>query len=83
MSQNIEKDSEGQISRLEGVTHLEGNVKTTKWKLTWLAKSEELLPLTLIHFDHLLTKKKLEDDDEILDLITPCSVRFRRFQIRE
>ena len=72
--QVIERDDAGAVSRLEGVTHLEGNFKTTKWKLTWLAKSEELIPLTLADFDHLLTKKKLEDDDEILDLITPCSV---------
>ena len=70
------RDESGAISRLEGVTHLEGNFKTTKWKLTWLAESEELIPLTLVDFDHLLTKKKLEDDDEILDLITPCSVGF-------
>ena len=72
--QVIERDSAGTISGLEGVTRLEGNVKTTKWKLTWLAKSEELIPLTLVDFDHILTKKKLEDDDEILDLINPCSV---------
>ena len=76
LSQVIERDDSGAISRLEGVTNLEGNFKTTKWKLTWLAKSEELIPLTLVDFDHLLTKKKLEDDDDILDLITPCSVSF-------
>ena len=76
--QVIERDEAGAITRLEGVTHLEGNFKTTKWKLTWLAKSEELIPLTLVDFDHLLTKKKLEDDDEILDLITPCSVGFSK-----
>ena len=49
-------------------------MKTTKWKLTWLADSPELVPLTLVDFDHLITKKKLEDDDEIEDLVNPCSV---------
>ena len=63
------------MTGLEGETHLEGSVKTTKWKLTWLADSPELIPLTLVDFDHLITKKKLEDDDEIEDLVNPCSVR--------
>ena len=72
--QVIKRDSNGGITALEGVTHLEGDFKKTRWKLTWLAKSEELIPLTLVDFDHLLTKKKMEDDDEILDLVNTCSV---------
>lgn len=63
------------MTGLEGRTHLEGDVKKTKWKLTWLAKSEELIPLVLQDFDHLLSKKRLEDDDDILQLLTVCSVR--------
>lgn len=72
--QVIERNSNGEIVRLAGSTNLSGNVKGTKWKLTWLANSEELIPLTLVDFDHILTKKKLEDEDDILDLINPCSV---------
>lgn len=59
---------------MEGQTNLRGSVSSTKWKLTWLADSAELVPLLLVDFDHLINKKKLEDDDEIEDLVTLCSV---------
>lgn len=63
------------MSRLEGVLHLEGDVKTTKLKLTWLADISDLVPLRLVDFDHLISKKKLEEGDDIADFVTPVSVR--------
>ncbi|CAI7906280.1 unnamed protein product [Closterium sp. NIES-53] len=52
-------EGEGEVEAMEGVLHLEGSVKTTKLKLTWLADSDELVPLTLVELDYLITKKKV------------------------
>eukprot|EP01023_Acetabularia_acetabulum_P033730 TRINITY_DN31591_c0_g1_i3.p1 TRINITY_DN31591_c0_g1~~TRINITY_DN31591_c0_g1_i3.p1 ORF type:complete len:209 (-),score=31.98 TRINITY_DN31591_c0_g1_i3:109-735(-) len=71
---NIVKDETTQkIVSLEGELHLEGSVKSTKWKLTWLAQLEELVPLKLVEFGHLITKSKFEDDDNIEDFINENS----------
>lgn len=73
-AQRVSKDEAGSVTGLEGVLHLEGSVKTTKLKLTWLPDISGLTPLTLVDFDHLITKKKPEDDDNIEDLVNPNSV---------
>jgi hypothetical protein len=65
----------GAVRSLEGVLHLEGSVKATRLKLTWLPDTPDLVPLRLVDFDHLITKRKLEDDDSLADCVTPCSVR--------
>ena len=62
------------ISGVEGKLHLEGSVKTTKWKLHWLPNISELVPLRLVDFDHLITKKKLEEGDAIEDYVNKNSV---------
>ncbi len=59
----------------KGKLHLEGSVKTTKWKLHWLPNISELVPLRLVDFDHLITKKKLEEGDAIEDYVNKNSVR--------
>jgi hypothetical protein len=53
------KMESGVITELVGELRLEGSVKTTKLKITWLADVEELVPLTLVELDYLINKKKV------------------------
>ncbi|MFQ6647423.1 hypothetical protein Gotur_021861 [Gossypium turneri] len=69
----IIKDRDGNITQLVGVLHLQGSVKTTKLKLTWLAETSELVNLSLVEFDYLITKKKLEEGEDFLDALNPCT----------
>eukprot|EP00262_Sarcandra_glabra_P015551 TRINITY_DN4809_c0_g2_i1.p1 TRINITY_DN4809_c0_g2~~TRINITY_DN4809_c0_g2_i1.p1 ORF type:complete len:496 (+),score=78.37 TRINITY_DN4809_c0_g2_i1:202-1488(+) len=71
----IEKDQDGNVTLLTGVLHLEGSVKTTKLKLTWLPETDELVNLLLVEFDYLITKKKLEEGEDFLDVLNPCTRR--------
>mgnify|MGYP002775761481 FL=1 len=59
--ETVQKDSNGTITGIEGRLHLEGSVKTTKLKLTWLPDSPELTNLSLVELDYLITKKKVND----------------------
>lgn len=71
----IRKDQDGNITQLIGVLHLEGSVKATKLKLTWLPETSELVNLSLMEFDYLITKKKLDEGDDFLDALNPCTKR--------
>lgn len=55
----IKKDEAGNVIGLTGVLHLDGSVKTTKLKLTWLPDMNELVKLQLVDFDYLISKKKV------------------------
>ncbi|KAK3022167.1 hypothetical protein RJ639_045362 [Escallonia herrerae] len=55
----IRRDEDKNVTDLVGVLHLEGSVKTTKLKLTWLPELCELVTLSLVEFDYLITKKKV------------------------
>ncbi len=60
---------------MTGTLHPQGSVKSTKWKLTWLPQlPEELVDLQLVDFDHLLTKRKLEEDDTFEEFVNENSV---------
>ncbi|KAK4048540.1 glutamate--tRNA ligase [Microbotryomycetes sp. JL201] len=61
------------ITELQVELNLNGDFKKTKKKITWLAStpSAPLLPVTLIDYDYLITKKKLEEDDDVKDFLTP------------
>ena len=59
------------VSGLELELHLQGDVKKTKKKVTWLSLDQELVPVELVDFDFLITKDKLEEDDKVEDFMTP------------
>lgn len=57
------------VTGVEVELHLQGDVKKTKKKITWLSKDQELIPVELVDFDFLITKDKPEEDDNIDDLL--------------
>ena len=62
------------ISNLDIELHLPGDVKKTKKKITWLSKEgRDLVPVKLVDFGHLITKDKIEKEDDILAYVTPQS----------
>ncbi|KAG2146845.1 tRNA synthetases class I, catalytic domain-containing protein [Suillus bovinus] len=66
----------GDITSLTMDLHLEGDFRKTKKKITWLAQPTNDYPLvniTLLDYDYLITKKKLEETDDIKDFVTPVS----------
>jgi glutamyl-tRNA synthetase len=59
------------ITDIELELHLEGNVKRTDKKVTWLSvEGQDLIPAELMDFDYLITKDKLEEDDNWEDFLT-------------
>lgn len=59
------------VTHLELELHLQGDVKTTKKKVTWLSTDQDLVPVKLYEFDYLLTKDKLEDEDDFEAFLNP------------
>jgi glutamyl-tRNA synthetase len=60
------------ISHVELELHLEGDVKKTEKKVTWLSnQGAPLVDVDLYEFDYLITKDKLEEDDKVEDFINP------------
>lgn len=68
---------------IESVTadlHLEGDFRKTEKKITWLADhsisssfSLPLVDVTLLDYDYLITKKKLEEEDNVEEFVTPVT----------
>ncbi|KAI1266788.1 glutamyl-tRNA synthetase [Xylariaceae sp. FL1019] len=70
----LTRDSEGKcITAMDLELHLEGDFKNTK-KITWLAATNDnMVPVDLVSFDYLLTKDKLEKDEEVESFLTPIT----------
>lgn len=61
----------GDVIAIEADLFLEGDFKKTKKKVTWLPLNSPLVDVTLLDYDYLITKKKLEEDDDVADFVTP------------
>ncbi|KIY73190.1 glutamate-tRNA ligase [Cylindrobasidium torrendii FP15055 ss-10] len=66
-------DESGKVTAISMDLHLDGDFKKTKKKITWLAQEGDLIPVTLLDYDYLITKKKLEEDDDVKDFATPVT----------
>lgn len=67
-------NASGKIIGITMELHLEGDFRKTKKKITWLsAPADKLVESTLLDYDYLITKKKLEEDDDVKDFVTPVS----------
>jgi glutamyl-tRNA synthetase len=62
--------SDTAVQELIMTLHLEGDYKKTDKKLTWLSTSPAPVAVTLVDFDHLITKEKLEEGDDVKDFMT-------------
>jgi glutamyl-tRNA synthetase len=68
----IIKDGD-KVIKLKIQLHLDGDFKKTKKKLTWLGEGldpkSRLTDVVLFDYDYLITKKKLEEEDDVNDFI--------------
>ncbi|CAG8900344.1 unnamed protein product [Penicillium egyptiacum] len=66
----VTTNENGIITDLELELHMAGDVKKTEKKVTWLAtEGQNLVPVELVDFDHLLTKDSLQEDDVLEDYL--------------
>lgn len=69
-------DTSGLVTSIEMELNLEGDFRKTRKKITWLASPTQNHPLptvSLVDFDYIITKKKLEENDDVADFVTPVS----------
>jgi glutamyl-tRNA synthetase len=66
----------GPITNIELELHLEGDVKKTEKKVTWLSvDGQDLVKAEVWEFDHLFTKDKLEEEDNWEDFVNRDSAK--------
>lgn len=68
--------SDTEVTSLTMDLHLEGDFRKTKKKITWLAQDtgeHSPVDVTLLDYDYLITKKKLEEEDDVKDFVTPVT----------
>ncbi|PWY71813.1 glutamyl-tRNA synthetase [Aspergillus sclerotioniger CBS 115572] len=64
----------GDVSLLRLKLDLQSDVKNTEKKITWLAKeSANMVPAELYAFDYLITKEKIEKDEDVASYLTAPS----------
>ncbi|CAG8777857.1 13041_t:CDS:2, partial [Acaulospora colombiana] len=76
----INKADNGVVQNIVMELHLAGDFKKTEKKITWLASttdSPKLISASLVDFDYLLTKKKIEENDDWQQYVTPVT-EFRK-----
>ena len=67
-------NSEQAITNLTCELNLQGDVRSTEKKVTWLStQGQTLVAAELWEFDYLITKDKLEEDDDLEQFLNPVT----------
>lgn len=71
----INKDETGRVVSMAGELHLEGDVKKTEKKVTWLPviNNEPGVKVVMSEFDSLITVPKLDEGDDFQKAINPLT----------
>jgi glutamyl-tRNA synthetase len=71
--ETVAKDERGNVTELTGRLNLQGDVKATSAKLTWLALAPEhkQVECTLVEVDHIITVAKLEEEQKVETVVNP------------
>jgi glutamyl-tRNA synthetase len=73
----VPESKEPVITSIDATLNLIGDYKKTEKKIHWVADvAESLTPCTLTTFDHLITKDKLEENDDVKDFVNPDTVSY-------
>ncbi|ANB13469.1 glutamate--tRNA ligase GUS1 [Sugiyamaella lignohabitans] len=72
--EKIHKNSENVITGIDAKLHLAGDFKKTEKKISWLADTDDVIPVELVDFDHLITKEKIEEGENFEDFLTPETI---------
>jgi glutamyl-tRNA synthetase len=70
---NIRSANGGLATDADIVLNPEGDVKKTKYKLTWVPENPNAPVIQLAEYDHLLTKKKPDPEESLDTLIAPVT----------
>lgn len=63
------------VTSVDVELNLDGDVKTTKKKISWLAASEtSLVPVNFFSFHHLMPKDKLDKGDDLEEFLVPVTM---------
>ncbi|BCS27585.1 glutamate--tRNA ligase GUS1 [Aspergillus puulaauensis] len=65
----IVTDSSGVVTELELDLNEKGDFKKTEKKVTWLSADQDLVPVELVDFDHLLNKDLMQEEDRLEDVL--------------
>ena len=71
---SISRDAAGDVTSIDADLYLKGDFKATDKKITWLAEAKSahaLVRVRLLDYDYLITKPKLEKDDDAKDYANP------------
>mmetsp|Transcript_14101 Transcript_14101/g.17120 ORF Transcript_14101/g.17120 Transcript_14101/m.17120 type:complete len:425 (+) Transcript_14101:1-1275(+) len=61
----------GKVKSLKGKTKPDGDVRKPKRKIHWLADTPHCIKARIFEFDYLITKPKMEPDDDFKDFLNP------------
>ncbi|KAL5519726.1 hypothetical protein ACEPAG_1386 [Sanghuangporus baumii] len=71
---SISRSTAVDVTHIDLDLNLAGDFKSTEKKITWLSKptpSTPLVPVTLLDYDYMVTKRKLEKEENIADVGNP------------